>query len=199
MREFPKICASLEGIRLWLWIFCSWSSTVGRRMQIVLLRIAQVVLSCFDIVAHRVNKTTLGRKLVCIMCYRTYRLTFVPRSRDQGQSQGQPVDNCASLHSPPAKLDSDKFGSSRRAKPVGLIESYMQGAKNFTTSDNAVDLKSFHPKSWSRSKSNSRGFSAPISRATEIRLRRAPSGLWRVSCFVHNQTLVYPTVKSKHF
>ncbi len=33
----------------------------------------------------------------------------------------------ASPQSPPAKLDSDKFGSSRRTKPVGLIESCTQG------------------------------------------------------------------------
>ncbi len=33
----------------------------------------------------------------------------------------------ASPHSPPAKLDSDKFGDSRRAKPDGLIESCTQG------------------------------------------------------------------------
>ncbi len=33
----------------------------------------------------------------------------------------------ASPQSPPAKLDSDKVGSSRRTKPVGLIESCTQG------------------------------------------------------------------------
>ncbi len=66
-------------------IFCPWSSTLGRRMQIVLLRSAQVVLSCFDKVAHRINKTTLVRTLVCTKCYSTYWLIFVPRSRDQGE------------------------------------------------------------------------------------------------------------------
>ncbi len=44
-----------------------------------------VVLSCFDIVAHHVNKTTLARILVCTKCYSTYWLIFVPRSRDQVQ------------------------------------------------------------------------------------------------------------------
>ncbi len=45
----------------------------------------KVVLSCFDKVARRINKTTLARILVCTMYYRNHLFIFVPFLCSQGQ------------------------------------------------------------------------------------------------------------------